>query len=303
MALVTRCSSCGTTYKIYPEQLQVQNGFVRCGDCRTVFNGFATLITVDESEIEYSLSLAGQQARTYTPSRQDADIAKSALLNEAQCNEVTEPLIEKGDDNQSITDAGQYAVSLIPAEAAIFEPGRAVVTGQDSSFLSDEKPPLTREYWTWMAACAGMILLFVIQGVYAFRADLVKSFPSSKPALEVFCMPLGCSLPLPEDIQLFSIIHSDLEVREPEYYPEVLTLTTIFRNHATYTQALPALKVSLTDRHNQLLASRVFAADEYLSRAQKGLTAMKRGQELVIQLHIDNSDLKSTGYQVELMYL
>ena len=303
MALVTRCSSCGTTYKIYPEQLQVQNGFVRCGECRAVFNGFATLITVDESEIEYPSSIVEQNIVPEVSDQFAADIAKFALLDDVQPNETTKPFGEKHDENQSIPEIEQHSIALTSAEAVVFESEEPTSVEPVSDFLSDEKQPKTREYWTWMAACAGLFLLLIIQGIYAFRADLVKSFPQSRSILAGLCVPLGCTLPLPEDIQLLSIVHSDLEVRDPEHYPEVLALTTIFRNHATYAQALPALKLTLTDKHNQLLASRVFTAGEYLSKAQKDVTAIKRGQELVVQLHIDNSDLKSTGYQVELLYL
>jgi len=299
MALVTRCSSCGTTYKIYPEQLQIQNGFVRCGECRAVFNGFATLITVDESEIEYPSTLEAKNASDQTT----ADIARSALLADEKHYGITEPYEDRYDEKHADDGTEQHSISLTPVDAVTFEPKEQSRAEPVSDFLFDEKQPKTREYWTWMAASIGLFLLLIIQGVYAFRADLVKSFPQSRSALAGFCVPLGCSLPFPENIQLLSIVYSDLEVRDPEHYPEVLTLNTIFRNHATYAQALPALQLSLTDRHDQLLASRVFTADEYLPKAQKGVIAIKRGQELAIQLYIDNSKLKSSGYRVELLYL
>ena len=53
MALVTLCPGCGTTFRVNAVQLQAHSGEVRCGRCHRLFNGFATLITVNESEIEY----------------------------------------------------------------------------------------------------------------------------------------------------------------------------------------------------------------------------------------------------------
>lgn len=53
MALVTLCPGCGTTFRVNAVQLQAHSGEVRCGRCHHLFNGFATLITVNESEIEY----------------------------------------------------------------------------------------------------------------------------------------------------------------------------------------------------------------------------------------------------------
>lgn len=55
MALVTLCPGCGTTFRVNAAQLQAHGGDVRCGHCQRVFNGFATLITVNESAIEYPL--------------------------------------------------------------------------------------------------------------------------------------------------------------------------------------------------------------------------------------------------------
>jgi len=68
-------------------------------------------------------------------------------------------------------------------------------------------------------------------------------------------------------------------------------------------EAAPATTSSWTAVHNQLPASRIFTADEYLSGKQTAMTGIQPGQELVIELYLDNSELKSTGYQVQLLYL
>jgi predicted Zn finger-like uncharacterized protein len=301
MALVTRCRKCGTAYKIYPEQLQVQNGFVRCGACRAVFNGFATLITVDESGIEYVAAIDNKNSSLVTSGEIGETVEETAALSEDLCYEL-----EQGPDgvhDAIAVTAGETAVfseslhaeSMLESKVPIIEP----VTG----FLSDETPSKTPEYRAWQAASIFLCVLLAGQGAYAYRTDLTILFPQSRPFLEKLCRPLGCSVPLPADIQQLSIVHSDLEVRDPAHFPEVLTLTTIIRNHAAHAQGLPTIKLSLTDVHNQLLASRILTADEYLSSEQKSMTAIQRGQELVIELYLDNSDLKSTGYQVQLMYL
>ncbi len=44
MNLITRCPSCGTTFRVQPTQLSVRGGKVRCGKCGTVFNGVAALV-------------------------------------------------------------------------------------------------------------------------------------------------------------------------------------------------------------------------------------------------------------------
>ncbi|QHI99817.1 DUF3426 domain-containing protein [Xylophilus rhododendri] len=41
MSLSTRCPSCGTTFKVVPDQLKVSDGWVRCGKCAEVFDATA----------------------------------------------------------------------------------------------------------------------------------------------------------------------------------------------------------------------------------------------------------------------
>lgn len=44
MSLVTRCSNCGTSFRVLAGQLSARNGRVRCGKCGTVFDGIAGLV-------------------------------------------------------------------------------------------------------------------------------------------------------------------------------------------------------------------------------------------------------------------
>ena len=43
MSLATRCTSCGTVFRVVQDQLKVSEGWVRCGRCDAVFNAFEGL--------------------------------------------------------------------------------------------------------------------------------------------------------------------------------------------------------------------------------------------------------------------
>lgn len=43
MSLATRCSSCGTVFRVVQDQLKVSEGWVRCGRCNSVFNALEGL--------------------------------------------------------------------------------------------------------------------------------------------------------------------------------------------------------------------------------------------------------------------
>lgn len=44
MSLVTRCPTCGTTFRVYSAQLALKGGRVRCGKCAAIFDGVGALI-------------------------------------------------------------------------------------------------------------------------------------------------------------------------------------------------------------------------------------------------------------------
>ncbi len=69
MSLVTRCPTCGTAFRVLPAQLAAKAGRVRCGKCRTVFDGVAGL--VDQRAEPVSLE-PSPQLGLFDPSRRPA---------------------------------------------------------------------------------------------------------------------------------------------------------------------------------------------------------------------------------------
>lgn len=43
MSLITRCPSCGTLFKVVPDQLRISDGWVRCGHCAEIFDAYAQM--------------------------------------------------------------------------------------------------------------------------------------------------------------------------------------------------------------------------------------------------------------------
>ncbi len=48
MSLATRCTHCGTIFKVVEDQLKVSEGWVRCGRCQEVFHALPTLFDLDK---------------------------------------------------------------------------------------------------------------------------------------------------------------------------------------------------------------------------------------------------------------
>ena len=52
MALVVRCPICGCIYQVTPEDLEADNGRLRCGICQTRFDASETLRKVDDDVLD-----------------------------------------------------------------------------------------------------------------------------------------------------------------------------------------------------------------------------------------------------------
>jgi len=268
MALVTLCPGCGTTFRVNAAQLQAYGGEVRCGHCQRIFNGFATLITVNESAIESPSQFQSQPA-----SEPEASIESLAVTTNSD-NAIDLPV--SSDWNQETIGA--------------------------SDNLFDNEKPDNQSRGMWALANVLMLLLLIGQMAYAYRTELTIIAPEIRPYLEHYCAFFACTVPYPQDIKQLGIEASDLQ-KNLTRQPEVTTMQATIRNHAPFPQALPALQLSLLDVHDQLITSRIFTARDYLLGQDKSLQFIKPQHEIEIRLDFDSSQLDAQGYRLLLLYL
>lgn len=71
MSLATRCTACGTVFRVVQDQLKVSEGWVRCGRCSEVFNALEGLFDLErDTPPEWPASVspaAGDEASTALP--------------------------------------------------------------------------------------------------------------------------------------------------------------------------------------------------------------------------------------------
>lgn len=271
MALVTLCPGCGTTFRVHAVQLQAHSGDVRCGHCQRIFNGFAMLISVNESAIEYPSQF---QPQSVSEPEAPVDLVENFAV---------------------AVDSNDAADLPSPADT-----NQEEIASSDDLFDTEES---SRQSWgTWGTANVVLLLLLIGQITYIHRTELTTIAPGFRPYLERYCAFMACTVPYPQDIQQLGIETSDLQknlVRQPE----VTTLSAVIRNHASFSQALPALQLSLLDADDRLIASRIFTAQDYLREEDKVLSFIASQHEIEIRLDFDSSGLDASGYRLLLLYL
>ena len=67
MSLATRCSQCGTTFRVVQDQLKVSEGWVRCGKCEAVFNAVEGLFDLERDAPELPRSATPPAGAATTP--------------------------------------------------------------------------------------------------------------------------------------------------------------------------------------------------------------------------------------------
>jgi predicted Zn finger-like uncharacterized protein len=261
MKLTTRCPSCGTAYRIYPEQLEAREGHVRCGQCSTVFDARAALLSEPESN--------------------PAPFDQSSFARAEEIAQV-EAVV-----------AQEVAPSLPPArEISLAE------SESDFDFGPRLESRLSAGLWT--VGCFSLVLLLALQLGFVYRGELATRAPALRPWLQAVCRPLGCTVPLVGYANLISIESSELAAERGA--TGLFTLVAVLRNRAAFTQAHPALELTLTDLQDRPLARRVLAPKDYLEDVSVRDAGFAGNSEYNLRVHIDAAELGAAGYRLYAFY-
>src|SRR4051812_11832569 len=112
----TRCPGCSTIFRVTPQQLALREGQVRCGHCRTVFDGNAQLISLAPSlpgEQEHDELASGpptvtlRSAHALRPAHEDADAA--APREPIGAARVMPASVEDEDDEEGVDYDSRFA--------------------------------------------------------------------------------------------------------------------------------------------------------------------------------------------------
>lgn len=312
MSMYTRCSSCGTHFKVSVQQLQACSGQVRCGRCTTVFDAFATLSARLPGKHDEPPPLdQGERAAGWTPSALAADPAPVAAPPAARApSERVSATARAGVPmTPGVSVAAQNAAfsmaatsdNLRMAAATPASLSKEPLTLPDNLFRQSYGKALPGVSWVWHLGVGALLALILIQLVFFFRAPLAASFPTLRGTLLTLCAPFSCEVPLPRYADALYIESSDLQVIDSRRPQEVL-LTAVIRNRADRLQAYPTVELTLTDTMDHSIAKRVFEPREYLADAQREHDGFAAGAEVNIKLMLNTADLRASGYRLFLYF-
>ena len=291
----TRCPGCSTIFRVTPEQLALRGGQVRCGHCRNVFDGNASLISLAPStgdpEPEHDELLAGPPTVTLRNAQ-----ALRPAIEDAQAAAVTPTA-----DPPPRPTATSLRDVLPSRQAAVARPAEDEEVDYDSRFAWDRprkpRPALRALY---VGAIPVLVIALAAQAIFHFRDAIAAHWPSTRPALGAMCRVAGCVVRPLRDIAALAIDASDLQA-DPAHRG-LLILSATLRNRAGYAVAYPYLELTLTDSTDQVVVRRALPPGEYAGGTADLGTGIVPNGEAIVRLFIDASATSQAGYRLYLFY-
>jgi predicted Zn finger-like uncharacterized protein len=304
MALITRCPSCATAFRVTPLHLQAHGGDVRCGRCAEVFNGFSSLATMQEPEVVDAPGMPIADKSDDTPeAASKKDPLPPALSDQeisfaAPSHKITQPDIVA----ETVTPEARNFVPSTEEESIppISGPPPALENRVPDSHPFDVAQPRRISSPIWGFASLVLLVALAGQALYFYRAELSVIAPGAKPYLEQYCKLLGCTIPLLQNSELLNIESSEMQA--DTQYSGVITLTATVRNYAPYPQTFPLFELTLTDPEDRPLASRIFNPDTYLEKNSNPSSVIAPDYEFNVRLYLDSGNLNAAGYRLFLFY-
>ncbi|HEV8314684.1 MAG TPA: zinc-ribbon and DUF3426 domain-containing protein [Burkholderiaceae bacterium] len=321
MSLATRCTACGTVFRVVRDQLRVSEGWVRCGRCQEVFNALDSLFDLEREAPPPWPGPAATAAGPAPAASATADEASGAIDLERDPllhHESTQPLSTAGGDSGAPSESATehstgFADARFPSSfmASELAPGggsdTTVVPDEDSAAPAEMAPEFVRRVdakqrqqsrgarVAWSLAAVLLLLGFATQATYHLRDWIAALWPQAQAPLEAMCAQAGCRIEPLRRIDSVAVESSGLtRVSGLDAYK----LSVVLRNRSGIPVALPSVELALTDPQGQLVARRV------LSPAELGTTqrVLQPGAEAPLQVALASSDKRVLGYTVEIFY-
>lgn len=319
MSLATRCTACGTVFRVVQDQLKVSEGWVRCGRCSEVFNALEGLFDLTrETPPEAPIDLPPQEARPATDTAlgdkidaqlQGADHEQSAAsavsardrLEFPDARFDTHMPSEPGSETPPDDDAARAIPPDVEAADALDDEPAETVDAADPppEFVQRAQRQARWQSPAIRAALGGAAALLVVglglQVLHQQRDLIAARWPATAPVLSAWCATWSCAVAAPRRIEDVAVESTALT---RSALPDAYRLAVVLRNRGAMPVAMPSVDLSLTDAGGQLIARKVLAPRDFRVAA----SPLRAGTDASLQLDFTAGGARVTGYTVELFY-
>jgi predicted Zn finger-like uncharacterized protein len=244
MSRIIRCPSCAAVYEVEVSQIQVAQGWFRCGKCHEAFNATGLDLpspTVLLPNVSASLTLpVAAEPSAQANSRLELD---DLLLREDVSGRSAAPTQDISADLMAFSEA------LSTFKPAPPNPEPAAAAHRDKGAAA------SRVFLHTSAVVLGLLLmgqLFLVQ-----RHAMAAFWPSSLHVLESLCRPFQCQVEPWRNPKALVMEEASFAQSGDQFL-----LTWSLRNVSAMTVATTSLELSLLDEFNNPVVRRVLLSEE-----------------------------------------
>lgn len=146
----------------------------------------------------------------------------------------------------------------------------------------------------WMVGILLLIIAAVVQLIYYQRYPLISSTQYQQQILNL-CQILPCDKTRFRSLSQIKLIERNVFTHPTQKH--ALMITGRFINEASFDQPVPSLMISLSNVRGELIANRLFTADEFL--ADKSIKILPSGKAIQFRLEVMDPDADALTYEFE----
>lgn len=304
MSLATRCTACGTVFRVVQDQLRVSGGWVRCGRCGEVFNAVESLVDLD---LDLDLDRPGDGG---PPSAHGARVMEELARVAGAAEAVLPPAPPPPPPEAEVPTPADLDGAAEPGPPATHADLRGDLRG-DWRVGPAAAPPPAPEFvrqadraarWRRPGVRAGLafVALLAVAGlawqVHLSHHDWIAArWPALAPTVRQLCGVAGCIVEPPRRIDSLAVESSGL-VRAGA--AGTYRLSVVLRNRDRLALRVPAVDLTLTDALGRVVARRVLMPGEL----GVAVTSVASGADLALAATLRTRDAPVVGYTIEIFY-
>jgi predicted Zn finger-like uncharacterized protein len=282
MSLITQCPACNTLFKVVADQLKISEGWVRCGQCREVFDAQAHMLHMaaatktpapPESQPDKPVpaaavtaaptqvadaAISSQQSAPPAPApRKKQDFESSDWIYSINPPQPKDEYPQGLDNPPSLMpediDAADYPLS--GSDSSLIEVERSVSFVRHAQRAARRRSPWAR---------AGLVLLAmlllgvgVLQVARYERDRIAAAQPGLQPWLQELCRYTGCTVGPLKQIESVVVDASSFNKVRSDGKTDMYKITVNLKNTGVLPVAVPHIELTLNDSQDQPVLRRI----------------------------------------------
>ena len=300
----TRCPGCATVFRVTAEQLAMRAGQVRCGQCKTVFDGVAQRVSLSPStQADESVApvddAASARPGESVPTVGGATSAPSEERAASVDGAAPAPSTATPRDRQERETAADTAET---ASARLVGAVAALAAREDRFAPVASTAPGPARMVAYAFAIVFFVLLIAAQAAFHYRDAIATFWPAARPAFARLCVLAGCTVGPLRDAAMANLSIEASDLQADPAHRGLLILTATLRNRAGWPLAYPHLELTLTDAQDRIVVRRALAPAEYAGGTADLAGGIAANAEIAFKVFIDASATSQAGYRLYMFY-